>query len=104
MFTAQDITTLKTTLKDLFPYGIIDSVDDTPDNVICHKLNRKVMIELKFHEVEGNVSTFLECHKKVSDDSEWVSEPYGYVSTIKEAVDAVVEIANTENVSAIFYA
>lgn len=103
MFTAQDITTLKTTLKDLFPYGIIDSVDDMPDDVICHKLSRRVMI--KFYRIEENVDAIpLKCYKKVSDDSEWVSEPYGNVSTIKEAIDAVVEIANTENVPAIFYA
>lgn len=103
MFTAQDITILKTTLKDLFPYGIIDSVDDMPDNVICHKLNRNVMVE--FHGVEENVDAIsMECHKKVSDNSEWVSEPYGYVTTITEAINAVVDIANTENISAIFYA
>ena len=74
-----------------------------PDNVICHKLNHKVMI--KFYGIEENVDTIsLECHKKVSDNFEWVSEPHSNVSTIKEAIDAVVEIANTENVSAIFYA
>ena len=103
MFTGRDITTLKTTLKDLFPYGIIDSVDDMPDDVICHKLNRNVMI--KFYRIEENADAIsLRCCKKVSDNSEWVSEPYSIVSTIKEAIDAVVEIANTENVSAIFYA
>lgn len=103
MFTAQDITILKTTLKDLFPYGIIDSVDDVPDNVICHKLNRNVMV--KFYNVEENADMFnLRCCKKVSDNSEWVSEPYSLVTTITEAISAVVDIANTENISAIFYA
>lgn len=103
MFTAQDITILKTTLKDLFPYGIIDSVDDVPDDVICHKLNRNVMV--KFYGIEENVNAIsMECHKKVSDNSEWVSEPYGHVTTITEAISAVVDIANTENISAIFYA
>ena len=104
MFTAQDITTLKTTLKELFPYGIIDSVDDAPANSIYHKLNRKVIV--KFTGVEENAESLtLHYTKRADSDSQWYAENVcGTVSTITEAIDAVMDIANTENISAIFYA